>query len=331
MISLGFHECTRKDRGRAGTTMPLFRGRRQPYFPEDGPEFFKVFLPFTCSHEISIPPTFIKHFTGNIPKKAILIDHTGNSWPVELDQIGSRLCFKCGWQQFASDHSLEFGDFLIFKYNRSNVFKVKIFNKTGCMKYEAEAMGKALPCLTPEEDSTAGQTCGRLTRGGKRKLLQIGLKTNEEAGVSSKANQHKSRRIAGANLEQNKSPKVARVVAPKNPYFVTSITKFMRYTLCVRRSVVNAYNIKLKQEVVIRGPNEEKCPVKIVKRSNGRIMIANGWSYFVEKNAVQPKDQCVFEFILGRGNTCREMRVQILRGNARFKKLPKDWLYREKA
>lgn len=49
--------------------------------------------------------------------------------------------------------------------------------------------------------------------------------------VSSKANQHKSRRIAGANLEQNKSPKVARVVAPKNPYFVTSITKFMRYTL----------------------------------------------------------------------------------------------------
>lgn len=32
--------------------MPSFRGRRQPCFPEDGPEFFKVFLPFTCSHEI---------------------------------------------------------------------------------------------------------------------------------------------------------------------------------------------------------------------------------------------------------------------------------------
>lgn len=88
---------------------------------------------------------------------------------------------------------------------------------------------------------------------------------------------------------------------------------------------MNAYNIKLKQEVVIHGLNEEKYPVKIVERSNGQILIANGWSYFVDKNAVQPKDQCVFEFILGRRNTCSEMRVQILRGNARFKKLPKDW------
>ncbi|XP_035539099.1 putative B3 domain-containing protein Os03g0621600 isoform X2 [Juglans regia] len=316
----------KRKKERAKTTMAMSRVRRQPSFPDDGPEFFKVFLPFTSSHQMSIPPAFIKHFNGTIPKKAILIDHTGNSWTVGLEQINRRLCFKYGWQQFASDHSLEFGDFIIFKYTKSCMFKVKIFNKTGCMKYEAEATGKTIPFVTFEEDTIAERVCGRLTRAGKRKLLEICLEKNEEAGLS-KAGRQTSRTI----VEQKTSIDVARFVTPKNPYCVVSISNRDKNFTCLHKSVVEAFNIKLNQDMVICSPNEEKFPVKIVIWKSGRIIISKGWSAFARKNNVQPKDQCVFEFVLGRGNICSEMRVQILQGKARLEELSKHrYQYRKK-
>ncbi|XP_042962424.1 putative B3 domain-containing protein At5g66980 isoform X2 [Carya illinoinensis] len=299
---------------------------RQHSFPDDGPEFFKVFLPFTSSHQISIPPAFIKHFNGTIPKKAILIDHTGNSWPVGLEQINRRLCFKYGWQRFASDHSLEFGDFIIFKYTKSCTFKVKIFSKTGCVKYEAKATGKTIPYS--EEGTIEERVCGRLTRAGKRKLLEICLEKNEEAGLP-KAGRQTSRTI----VEQKKSTNVARFVTPKNPFCVMSIsTREQNFTSqFLHKSVVEAFNIKLNQDMVICSPNEEKFPVKVLFWKNGRIIIGKGWSAFARKNNVRPKDQCVFEFVLGRGNICSEMRVQILQGKARIEELFKHrYQYRKK-
>ena len=130
----------------------------------------------------SIPQAFIKHFNGTIPKKAILKDQTGKSWHVGLEQSNRRLCFKNGWQCFASDHSLEFGDFLIFKFNRSSLFEVKIFSKTGCKKEEAAPIGKPIPFVNLEEDSETELTCSRPTRIGKRKRSEVGLKKIEAGG-----------------------------------------------------------------------------------------------------------------------------------------------------
>lgn len=48
---------------------------------------------------------------------------------------------------------------------------------------------------------------------------------------SSKAGRHKSRRTVETNLEKQIVPKVARFVAPKNPYFVVAYANHMLYTL----------------------------------------------------------------------------------------------------
>lgn len=132
----------------------------------------------------SIPPAFIKHFNGTIPKKAILIDHAGKSWPVGLEQIDDRVCFKYGWQRFASDHSMEFGDFLIFKYNKSYLFEVKIFSKTGCKKDESVAIENTMPIVNLEEDSEADQTCSPRTHAGNPKHSHIGTKKKEAVATS---------------------------------------------------------------------------------------------------------------------------------------------------
>jgi hypothetical protein len=133
----------------------------------------------------SIPQTFIRHFNGAIPKKATLFDHTKKRWRVTLERTDGRLCFNNGWQGFATDHSLQFGDFLVFKYNRKSWFEVKIFDKTGCKKgEEAVAPDKTIPFveLEEEEDSKPEKTCRKHTSAGKRKYSEIGLKKNEEPG-----------------------------------------------------------------------------------------------------------------------------------------------------
>ncbi|XP_059444245.1 putative B3 domain-containing protein At5g66980 isoform X2 [Corylus avellana] len=298
---------------------------------DDSPEFFKVFLPYTSSHQISIPQVFIKHFNGAIPKKATLFDHTKKRWHVSLEQTDGRLCFTNGWQSFASHHSLQFGDFLVFKYNRKSWFEVKIFSKTGCKKGE-EAVAppdKTFPFVDlKEEDSELEKTCRKLTCASKRKHSEIGLKKNEEPGSSSKAGLHKSRRTVETNQDEPNIPRVGRFVAPKNPYFVVAIAKHMRYGLRLQRSLVQAFNIRLRENVVIRDQNRKNrnpWPVKIIFMSDGRIAIGTGWSHFRKKNNIQVGDQCVFEFVIGRGNICNEMHVQILRGNARLKNLRWHW------
>jgi hypothetical protein len=130
----------------------------------------------------AIPQAFIRHFNGAIPKKTILFDHTKKPWHVTLEQTDGRLCFKNGWQCFASDHSLKFGDFLVFKYNSNSSFEVKIFDNTGCKKGETVAIEKTIPIVDLEQDSEPEKNCRRLTCAGKRKLSEIGFKKNEEAG-----------------------------------------------------------------------------------------------------------------------------------------------------
>lgn len=85
-----------------------------------------------------IPPDFAKQIKGKIPNKATLVDHTSRSWSVQLIEVGSKLFIENGWEEFAADHSLGFGDFLVFCYHHSgSVFHVKIFGKNGCRKERA--------------------------------------------------------------------------------------------------------------------------------------------------------------------------------------------------
>lgn len=42
-----------------------------------------------------------------------------------------------GWKSFVSDHSIEFGDFLVFKHAGKSHFIVQIFGQSGCEKQSA--------------------------------------------------------------------------------------------------------------------------------------------------------------------------------------------------
>ncbi|KAI9181483.1 hypothetical protein LWI28_015392 [Acer negundo] len=105
------------------------------------PEFFKVHVPGQGSERLLIPDSFVTSCNGRLPKNAVLSNYIGSSWHVILDCIDGRVCFLNGWQKFFKDNSIEYGDFLIFRYDGHRGFSFKILGKSGCEKLESSAKG----------------------------------------------------------------------------------------------------------------------------------------------------------------------------------------------
>ncbi|KAG9446316.1 hypothetical protein H6P81_012444 [Aristolochia fimbriata] len=95
--------------------------------------FFKIMAPRTLEGPMCLPPLFASH-TGNlIDQEKYLEDISGRRWPVKLCTVKGSLAFKCGWRDFVLDHSLEYGDLLLFRYIDSH-FLVEIFGTSACEK-----------------------------------------------------------------------------------------------------------------------------------------------------------------------------------------------------
>ncbi|GAV91355.1 B3 domain-containing protein, partial [Cephalotus follicularis] len=59
---------------------------------------------------------------------------TGRVWLADVIKIDNKLFFKNGWKEFVEDHHLEFGDFLVFCYEKRSNFFVNIYGRNACEK-----------------------------------------------------------------------------------------------------------------------------------------------------------------------------------------------------
>jgi hypothetical protein len=80
---------------------------------------------------------------GRELREAILREGSrgGTPYDVEVYYDGhGEMYFRCGWPQFAEDHELHQGFFMVFNYHcGTSKFDVKIFDGTQCQKkYEVE-------------------------------------------------------------------------------------------------------------------------------------------------------------------------------------------------
>jgi hypothetical protein len=93
--------------------------------------------------KFSVCLKFTKFMDGRELREAILRKHSGGGTPYEVevwyDGCGE-MYFRGGWSQFAEDHDLHQGFFMLFDYHcGTSKFDVKIYDCTQCQKeYEAE-------------------------------------------------------------------------------------------------------------------------------------------------------------------------------------------------
>jgi hypothetical protein len=96
-----------------------------------------------CREQQRIPLKFTKFMNGRELREAILREHSGSGTPYEVEVYydgHGEMFFKGGWPQFAEDHELHQGFFMLFDYHwGTSKFDVKIFDGMQCQrKYEAK-------------------------------------------------------------------------------------------------------------------------------------------------------------------------------------------------
>ncbi|KAL5557180.1 hypothetical protein UlMin_039416 [Ulmus minor] len=263
----------------------------------DDHEFFKVFLPEDSSKQMCIPQAFVRGFIRTNPDNATIRDPTGKSWQVNVVKVDEDLFFGAGWEVFVSENSLRLGDFLLFNYDGTSLFHVKIFLRNGCRK-GVVATPQTLPKVKIKEED----------EGEENEEMRPSHKVDQ----SGEENGHKRKKLATPNHER--VSEAAEYDAPKNPHFLVDLSKSKcyLYSVYVPRTLLDAHNIKLKPNILLIDENGKKWPATVTFRADSRICITS-WTIFREKNNVTPKDKCVFEFILGRGNACKEMKVHVIR------------------
>jgi hypothetical protein len=80
---------------------------------------------------------------GRELREAIIREQSGSGTPYEVEVYydgRGEMYFRGGWPQFAEDHKLHQGFFMLFDYHcGTSKFNVKIYDGTQCQrKYEAE-------------------------------------------------------------------------------------------------------------------------------------------------------------------------------------------------
>jgi hypothetical protein len=96
-----------------------------------------------CREQQRVPLKFTNFMDGHELREAILREESGGETPYEVEVYYNgrgEMYFRGGWPQFAEDHELHQGFFMIFNYHcGTSKFDVKIFDGTQCQrKYEAE-------------------------------------------------------------------------------------------------------------------------------------------------------------------------------------------------
>ncbi|XP_042504660.1 uncharacterized protein LOC122081552 isoform X2 [Macadamia integrifolia] len=110
----------------------LIHGKRDP--SPIAVSFFKVLVDDRFTKFLFIPPKFACSVCSMLGEKAYLEDSNGRRWSVRLSTIDGSLAFRQGWDEFASDHFLKIGQFLIFTYIIGSHFVVQIYDESGCEK-----------------------------------------------------------------------------------------------------------------------------------------------------------------------------------------------------
>ncbi|KAF8101467.1 hypothetical protein N665_0205s0060 [Sinapis alba] len=254
-------------------------------------EFFKVYLPEFSSREL----TKTKKDTEE----------------EEEDRVGD-VVFKKGWETFANDHSLEFGDFLVFSYNGAvSRFSVTIFAKDGCKKdlvsvvvTTAErsrvAVEKEPPVLVkPVDDKKKSSVLVEVEPENRRKV-NLARDACERAWDPEKK-KHKG-------FEEP-------VYKPKNPHFVRNITNGSRRQMEIPTSFLKSNGIEMEEEdIELYDENGKKWPMKIVNHVRGRRFSPGLWLCFCQSHKLSTSNKCLFEFVVTSNGTCNQILVRIFRG-----------------
>ncbi|KAF8388729.1 hypothetical protein HHK36_025409 [Tetracentron sinense] len=240
----------------------------------------------------SIPVAFLKYLDGETCNDALLRSCRGKLWRVKINNLS----FEEGWEDFARDHDLRVGDFLVFRYEEGMVFNVMVFDPNACER--------DYPRLDFKVDDQMKEKGSKVAKVKDFKSItktrqpMAGPKMKDKACSFSHGHPRFVITVKPFNLENSEMV--------SGEYTHTLISQFCGCSkaICVLTipcdfARTNRLTNKCSK-MTIRDRKGRSWPVTLRKKKfDGRVYIGCGWRQFSVANCLKLGDVCAFELILG--------------------------------
>ncbi|KAK4848020.1 hypothetical protein QYF36_008240 [Acer negundo] len=289
------------------------------------PDFFKVYLPARNSHRLHIPDAFVAHCGKLLPKKAVLSNHMGNFWHVDVVNTENGMHFLNGWHKFVQDNSLQYADFLVFKYNGDGGFFVKNLGQFEPENGDSSATGTSDVIqvnleereeeaneedsndhdsddyddsededYNEDEDTTKeddGDDDDDATIGKSRAQKRSGgtYEGSKKRVIFKEGSSKQNHNVVvaeAAAINKGKAFDVSNFVQPRNPHFIAKLrTKTKKNLLHVPSKVLERHNLDLPDLMIFQNEQGRHWPGQAFRWNDGRMWIS-GWKDFCKCNHV---------------------------------------------
>ncbi|KAM7510276.1 hypothetical protein LguiB_009151 [Lonicera macranthoides] len=259
-------------------------------FPEvvNAPHFFKFIHPLVLQDgRLRIPKKFIGKYGEDLSDHVFLKVPNGNLWKVELEKSSGEVWLKNGWKEFAEHYSVDFWNFLVFRYGGNSHFHVIIFDMSAS---EIEYPLPPPPTTTQNERNNV--TVDLLDGGSSGSILAA------------------KRKQMASEAEKERALQSAKAFTSKNPFFMVIV----RPSYVNAKSGVNIPQVFATRYFTKENENDNKVTLQVADGmrvwsvtcilGTNYARLSRGWVFFARDNCLQEGDVCVFEVINKVKNLC---------------------------
>ncbi|XP_059455213.1 B3 domain-containing transcription factor VRN1-like [Corylus avellana] len=285
----------KKSRTRRTRVVPNRRNGHRPSSCTAGrrpSHFFKIILPSTTDDKkLRIPVKFVMEFGDELSDVVTLTVPNGHFWQVGLEKGNKEIWFDDGWQDFMESHSIHYGYFLVFRYERNSKFHVLVFDNTATEIHypwrEDCELEDEVDKLKENEMSNSDKLFPKHEVDGGTYVREI------FSGTSSKGRLMMSR-------GRDRAIEAARLLKPTSPSFMAFVRPYhisRRGYLYVPYEFAGKY-LSGHQFVKLQTCDGKQwrawCCVHGGKSKSTKTI---GWCQFCGDNDLAEGDVCVFELI----------------------------------
>uniref|UniRef100_A0ACD5TVZ3 Uncharacterized protein n=1 Tax=Avena sativa TaxID=4498 RepID=A0ACD5TVZ3_AVESA len=293
-------------------------------------EFFTIMLRNPCE-KLRLPDKFAEFLDGQEPRAVKLREAGGGQrrlWDVEVVFDGEgQMYLERGWEQFAREHDVHQGHFLIFSYDGEAVLTVKVFDGSMCRRhYRYQHDGH------DASEAPVPQSSQDVTVKEEEFSVSPGSESNSDGGSSSKdsvddtGGNNSSDSVSKNSRRSSSSAEMDDIDDAPTPQFTVTLKNSnlesrQKQYLNVPPEFQKAHGYDRRSEVALRMRGRSwTVKLKHNVRAGGRTRASfrYGWHQFCVDNGLDVGDVCFFRALRGGGAEDHELKVEVRKLDGTF-------------
>uniref|UniRef100_A0ACD5TV63 Uncharacterized protein n=1 Tax=Avena sativa TaxID=4498 RepID=A0ACD5TV63_AVESA len=295
-------------------------------------EFFKIMLD-NDSRKLRLPDKFVELLDGREPREVKLREAGGGSrlWDVEVVFDGDgHMYLERGWDQFAREHEVGQGHFLVFSYDGDDELAVKVFDGTMCRRHyryeqDDDDDSSTTPAPRPSQLVTVKEEELSISPGSESDSDDSGSENSIGSGGKNSVDDD------GGSKNSSRSAEMDVDDAPTSQFSVMlrqchlGVRQKQYLNVPVDFQMVYEYHKRSKVVLRMRGGRSWPVTLKHSPRAAGnpRTSLRYGWHQFCVDNRLDVGDTCFFRALRGGGHDAgrgedHQLKVEVRKRDGAF-------------